>query len=53
MNNSRNNNMILAIALSALVIFAWQYFVVRPQMKTEQARQATLSHQVKKLPQYT
>ncbi|HEV7960126.1 MAG TPA: membrane protein insertase YidC, partial [Rhizomicrobium sp.] len=49
--NNRNSNMILAIALSALVIFAWQYFVVRPQMKAEQARQAVLSHQIKKLPQ--
>jgi YidC/Oxa1 family membrane protein insertase len=53
MNNSRNNNMILAIALSAVVIFAWQYFVVRPQMKAEQARQVVLSHQEKKLPQVT
>jgi YidC/Oxa1 family membrane protein insertase len=51
--NNRNNNMILAIALSALVIFAWQYFEVRPAMKVEQARQATLAHQEKKLPQVT
>ena len=42
------NNMILAIALSALVIFAWQYFVVAPQMKADQARQTALAHQEKK-----
>jgi YidC/Oxa1 family membrane protein insertase len=48
--NSNRNNMFLAIALSALVIFAWQYFVVRPQMKAEQARQAALAHQAKLAP---
>ncbi len=50
MTNNRNN-MFLAIALSALVIFGWQYFVVRPQMRAEQARQAVLAHQEKKQPQ--
>ena len=45
--NRNNNNMFLAIALSALVIFAWQYFVVGPQMKAEQAKQAALAHQEK------
>jgi YidC/Oxa1 family membrane protein insertase len=45
------NNMFLAIALSALVIFGWQYFVVAPQMKADQARQAALAHQPKKQPQ--
>src|SRR5512146_134693 len=45
--NRNNNNMILAIALSALVIFAWQYFVVGPQMKAEQAKQAVLAQQAK------
>jgi YidC/Oxa1 family membrane protein insertase len=48
MNN--RNNIFLAIALSALVIFAWQYLVVRPQMKAEQTRQAQLAHQEKKRP---
>jgi YidC/Oxa1 family membrane protein insertase len=47
MNRSNNNNMILAIALSALVIFAWQFFVVGPQMKAEQAKQAALAQQEK------
>jgi YidC/Oxa1 family membrane protein insertase len=49
--NGNRNNMFLAIALSAMVIFAWQYFVVGPQMKADQARQAALAHQVNKLPQ--
>ena len=48
--NGNRNNVYLAIALSALVIFAWQYFVVAPQMKATQARQAVLAHQVKKKP---
>jgi YidC/Oxa1 family membrane protein insertase len=49
--NGNRNNMFLAIALSALVIFGWQYFVVAPQMKADQARQAALAHQVKPQPQ--
>ena len=49
--NANRNNMFLAIALSALVIFGWQYFVVTPQMKADQARQAVLAHQEKKQPQ--
>ena len=43
MNN--NKNLILAFALSAAVLFGWQYFVAMPQMKAEQARQAVLTHQ--------
>ncbi len=49
--NANRNNMFLAIALSAMVIFAWQYFIVTPQMKAEQAKQAVLAKQEKKLPQ--
>src|ERR1019366_135271 len=49
--NGNRNNMFLAIALSALVIFGGQYFVVAPQMKADQARQAALAHQVKPQPQ--
>ena len=45
-----NKNLFLAIALSALVLFAWQYFIATPQMKAEQARQATLAHQEKANP---
>ncbi|HWD49558.1 MAG TPA: membrane protein insertase YidC, partial [Rhizomicrobium sp.] len=38
-----NRNLILAIALSAAVLFGWQYFFAAPQMKQEQARQAELA----------
>ena len=37
MNNQKN--VLLAIALSAAVLFLWQYFVATPSMKAEQARQ--------------
>ena len=40
-----NKNLILAFALSALVLFVWQYFVARPQMQAEQAKQAALTQQ--------
>jgi YidC/Oxa1 family membrane protein insertase len=46
MNN--NKNFLLALALSALVLIGWQYFIATPQMKAEQARQAALSKQEKK-----
>ena len=45
-----NKNLILAFALSALVLFGWQYFVAMPQMKADQARQAALSQQTKAKP---
>jgi YidC/Oxa1 family membrane protein insertase len=45
MNN--NKNLILAFALSALVLAGWQWFVAMPQMRAEQARQAHLAHQEK------
>ena len=45
MNN--NKNLILAFALSALVLAGWQWFVAMPQMRAEQAHQATLAHQEK------
>ena len=48
MNNNRN--LILAFALSALVIFGWQYFVAMPQMRAEQARQASIASQEKPKP---
>jgi len=48
MNN--NKNLIIAFALSALVLFGWQWFVAMPQMKAEQARQAALAHQEKAKP---
>ena len=45
MNN--NKNVLLAVALAAATLFAWQYFVATPSMKAEQARQAALAHQEK------
>ncbi len=45
-----NKNLFLAFALAIAVFFVWQYFVATPQMKAEQARQAALAHQEKKLP---
>jgi YidC/Oxa1 family membrane protein insertase len=38
-----NRNLLLAIVLSAAVLFGWQYFVAAPQMKAEQAKQAELA----------
>jgi YidC/Oxa1 family membrane protein insertase len=43
MNNQKN--VLLAIALSAAVLFLWQYFVATPSMKAEQARQTELAKQ--------
>jgi hypothetical protein len=40
---SNNKNLILAFALSALVLFVWQYFVAGPQMQAEQAKQTALT----------
>jgi YidC/Oxa1 family membrane protein insertase len=34
-----NRNLIVAFALSALVLLGWNYFVARPQMQAEHARQ--------------
>src|SRR3984885_11961099 len=48
MNN--NKNLTLAIALSALVLFGWTWFVTMPQMRAEQARQAVLAKQEKAKP---
>ena len=48
MNNNRN--LILAFALSALVLFGWQYFVAMPQMKADQARQTALTQPDKTKP---
>ena len=43
-----NRNLFVAIALSALLLIGWQYFVAAPQLKAEQARQAILAGQQKK-----
>ena len=34
---SENRNLILAIVLSAAVLFGWQYFVAGPQMQAQKA----------------
>ncbi|WP_319533312.1 membrane protein insertase YidC [uncultured Cohaesibacter sp.] len=40
-----NRNLFLAIALSFIVLFGWQYFVAGPQMEAEKARQEELAAQ--------
>jgi YidC/Oxa1 family membrane protein insertase len=42
-----NRNLLLAILLSAGVLFGWQYFVAAPQMKAEQAKQHELVQEKK------
>jgi len=46
MNNNRN--LVLAVLLSVMVLFGWQYFVAAPQLRAEQARQALLAKEQKK-----
>jgi YidC/Oxa1 family membrane protein insertase len=43
-----NRNLIVAVALSALLLLGWNYFFAQPQLKAEQARQAELHKQQKK-----
>jgi YidC/Oxa1 family membrane protein insertase len=38
-----NKNLLLAVLLSAAVLFGWQYFVAGPQMKAEQQKQHVLA----------
>ncbi len=45
-----NRNLLVALLLSALVIFGWEYFVAMPQMKEQQHKQAVLAHQEKNTP---
>jgi YidC/Oxa1 family membrane protein insertase len=42
MNETRN--LILAVVLSAAVLFGWQYFVAGPQLEKERAAQALVAH---------
>ncbi|HWA91189.1 MAG TPA: membrane protein insertase YidC [Rhizomicrobium sp.] len=46
-----NRNLILAVALSLVVMLGWQYFVAGPQMKQQQAREAATHHQKSETPQ--
>jgi YidC/Oxa1 family membrane protein insertase len=45
---NENRNLLLAVLLSAAVLFGWEYFIARPQLQTQQAQQALLAHQEKK-----
>jgi hypothetical protein len=38
-----NRNLILAVALSMVVLFGWQLMVIQPEMEREQAQQALLA----------
>ncbi|MDC0062939.1 membrane protein insertase YidC [Candidatus Puniceispirillum sp.] len=40
-----NRNLILAVALSMIVLFGWQLIVIQPEMEKEQAQQALLAEQ--------
>ena len=40
-----NRNLILAIALSMVVLFGWQMFVIKPQLEKEAAQQELLAAQ--------
>jgi YidC/Oxa1 family membrane protein insertase len=48
---NENRNLLLAVLLSAAVLFGWEYFIARPQLQSQQAiqaQQALLTHQEKK-----
>src|SRR5581483_2476428 len=47
---SENRNLLLAIVLSAAVIFGWEYFVAMPQMKAQKPTSSTRVEQVQKHP---
>ena len=38
--NNENRNLLLAVVLSAAVLFGWQYFVAMPKLKQEEAKKA-------------
>src|ERR1041385_5123703 len=42
---SEQRNLLLAIVLSMIVVFGWQYLVGTPQLQQEQTRQAELQKQ--------
>ncbi len=47
---SGNKNLIIAFALSFLVLAGWQWFVALPQMRADQAHQAEIARQEKAKP---
>ena len=42
---SENRNLLVALVLSAAVIFGWEYFVAMPNMQAQQHAQQVLTHQ--------
>jgi YidC/Oxa1 family membrane protein insertase len=42
-----NRNLVLAVIISAAVLFGWEYFVAKPQMERERAQHAQLAHVAK------
>ncbi len=42
--NEENRNLLLAVLLSAAVLFGWQYFVAKPQADKQRAAQTQLVH---------
>ncbi|HET7333905.1 MAG TPA: membrane protein insertase YidC [Rhizomicrobium sp.] len=43
--NENNRNLLLAIVLSAAVLFGWQYFMAKPQMEAQKAAQTKITEQ--------
>ena len=41
---NENRNLLLAVLLSAAVLFGWEYFVARPQLEKQRATQSLVSH---------
>ncbi|HEY4942710.1 MAG TPA: membrane protein insertase YidC [Rhizomicrobium sp.] len=41
-DNSNNRNLIIAVVLSAAVLFGWQYFIAAPAMKKQQEQHALI-----------
>ena len=48
---SENRNLIIAVVLSVIVVFGWQYFFGVPKMNEERARQQQQQHQTTPNPQ--
>jgi YidC/Oxa1 family membrane protein insertase len=46
-----NRNLFAAIALSALVLFGWQFFVAKPQMEQQQKQQVTTQQKKTETPE--
>jgi YidC/Oxa1 family membrane protein insertase len=46
---NENRNLLLAVLLSAAVLFGWEYFVAKPQAEKERAAQAQLAHPEKQI----